>query len=110
METQRIATTRLTQFRALAVGGQPVNHAWAQLAGYLRDALSPAHAALLAEPSIDAAAGTIDWFAPAGEAPLPLAQRPALQPRLDALVAAMRGRAATLQSSPQEGGRPLGAW
>ena len=109
MDGQRIATTRLDAYRALAVGGQAVNRAWTQIAGYLRDSLSPAHAALFAEPSIDAVAGTVDWYAADGAPPVPLADRPGLPARLDELVAAVRDRAAALQQSSLEGERLLGA-
>jgi len=65
-DTQRLATTRLGDFEALAAGGQPVMLAWAQLHRFLDQALSPAHAALLAEPIADAEAGTVDWYGPRG--------------------------------------------
>jgi hypothetical protein len=69
MDTQLVRTTRLSDLHALGFGGQPVIMAFDQIARYLKRTLSADHARLFCEPSIDARAGTIDWYGPAGAPP-----------------------------------------
>lgn len=104
-DTQRLATTRLGEFEALAAGGQPVMLAWTQLYRFLAHALSPAHAALLAEPVADAEAGTVDWYGPSGLArPLDTAGRA----RLAALVGDVARLTEDLAGAGDEARRLLG--
>jgi len=112
-ETSLIATTTAEALKPLAVGGQTVIGAAWQIAAHLRRARGPDHAALFAEPSIDAARGTIDWYAPGtGEAvpiaSLPADARAAAEARLAALFADIAAEASALKASPREGDRLLG--
>jgi hypothetical protein len=59
----RIATTRQRDFRPLGTAGQFAVESWSVLTTLLRRELSPAHAALFAEPVVDAARGETDWYA-----------------------------------------------
>lgn len=112
-DTSLIATTEAASLRPLAVGGQTVIGSVWQITSHLRRARGNDHAALFAEPSPDAARGTIDWFAEGtGEAP-PLAAlapeaRAAAEARLAALFADITAEATALQASAREGDRLLG--
>ncbi|MGG5818615.1 hypothetical protein [Falsiroseomonas sp. HW251] len=102
------ATTRDAELRALAVAGQPVAGAWAQITGHLIRRLSPAHAALFAEPSPDPARGTTDWYAE-GEGELKsLDEVPSLLPRFEQLVADIRAESERLLAERDEGLKLLG--
>lgn len=114
METQRLATTRLVDLHALAIGGQPVNLAWAQIERAVHATLSPAHALLFAEPSQDASAGTVDWYGPDGPSPrrltaLDAAARSTTESRLGTLIADVKAHAESLLAAAAEGDRLLGA-
>lgn len=101
-------TTRDAELSAVAVAGRPVAAAWPQLASHLARRLSPAHAALLAEPSPDPGRGATDWFAE-GEGPgVALDEAPDSIPAFEALVAALRAEAARLGASRDEAERLLG--
>lgn len=103
------ATTRDAELRVLAVAGQPVPGTWAQITGHLARRLSPAHAALFAEPSPDPARGTTDWYAE-GEGELnSLDEVPSLLPRFEQLVADIRAEADRLLAERDEGLKLLGA-
>jgi len=102
---QRLATTRLDRFAPLLVGGQPVRVAWAQLHRFLAQALSPAHAELLAEPREDPEAGTVDWYGPDGA---PRLLDAAGKARRDALMAEIAGLAKDLGRARDEARRRLG--
>lgn len=111
MASLPIATTRSQDLQPLAAAGQTVIEAWGALHTLLRG-LSPAHAALLAEPVANAARGEVDWYAE-GDGPaarledLPDAERAAAQARLDQLAGDIQARAAQLGSSRAEGDRFL---
>jgi hypothetical protein len=111
MASLLIATTRSQDLQPLAAAGQTAIEAWGALHTLLRD-LSPAHAALLAEPVANAARGEVDWYAE-GDGPatrledLPDAKRAAAQARLDQLAGDIQARAAQLGSSRAEGDRFL---
>ena len=62
MAQLRIATTRQQDLQALAAAGQTTVEAWRTLHKALSE-LSPAHAALLAEPVANQARGEVDWYA-----------------------------------------------
>ena len=114
MATLRIATTRSEDLQPLAGAGQTGVAAWGTLHALLGRELSPAHAALLAEPVPNEAQGTIDWYAegdgPAGRLiDLPDGARPAIQSRLDTLSADIRALAARLGGSRAEADRLLSA-
>ena len=57
-----IATTRHRDFQPLGTAGQTAIELWGVLSALLARELSPAHAALLAEPVENAARGEIDWY------------------------------------------------
>ena len=103
------ATTRDADLRPLSVGGQPVITAWGQIAAHLSRRLSPAHAAILAEPNPDPARGTIDWYAEGDGEALPLDQAaPDRLPGFEAMAAAIRAEAERLAAERDEGLRLLG--
>jgi hypothetical protein len=107
----RIATTRSQDLQALGTAGQLAIESWGALTALLARELSPAHAALLAEPAANPARGEVDWYG-AGEAlpltSLPQAQREAAQARLDDLVGAIVTLADRLRASRSDGDRFLG--
>ena len=95
MAATRIATTTVRELQALGTGGQRAIDAADTLLALLARELSPAHAALFAEPQADAARGVIDWYAEgSGPAPplstLPPDRAAAAQARLDALTGDIR--------------------
>jgi hypothetical protein len=102
------ATTRDAELRALAVAGQPVAGAWAQITGHLTRRLSPAHAALFAEPSPDPTRGTTDWYAEGEGETKSLDEVPSLLPRFEQLVADIRAESERLLAERDEGLRLLG--
>ncbi len=111
MASLPIATTRSQDLQPLAAAGQTVIEAWGTLHALLLG-LSPAHAALLAEPVANAARGEVDWYAE-GDGPaarledLPDAERAAAQARLDQLAGEIQAHAAQLGNSRAEGDRFL---
>ena len=112
-ETTLIATTAAEGLRPLAVGGQTAIGAVWQITAHLRRARGADHAALFAEPSPDAARGTIDWYAPGVGEAVPLASLPpetraSAEARLAALFADIAAEAAALKASAREGDRLLG--
>lgn len=103
------ATTRDADLHALATGGQPVVAAWAQIAAHLARRLSPAHAAILAEPNPDPARGTIDWYAEGSGDAKPLDDAaPDRVAAFETLAAAIRVEAERLLAERDEGLRLLG--
>ncbi len=108
-----IATTQNSELQSLGTGGQRKIQAWDQIAGYLRRNLSPAHAALFAEPNQDSDRGVTDWYADGnGEATklssLPEAQRISAQSELDRLTADVRTTGERLRQSKGADDRFLG--
>ena len=99
MAAQRIATTRSADLQAVA--GQAVLESWSALHALFTRELSPAHAALLAEPVLNPAQGTVDWYAD-GDTParrlidLPADERAALETRVSELAAGIETLAQTL--------------
>ena len=111
MASLRIATTRQQDLQALAAAGQTTVEAWRTLHKALSE-LSPAHAALLAEPVANEARGEVDWYADGdGDAALlrdlPKPERTAAQARLDGLVADITALAQRLGASRSDGDRFL---
>ncbi len=108
----RLITTRQDTLQPLAVAGQTTIDAWRTLHALLARELSPAHAALLAEPVANAARGEVDWYA-GGDGPatrlvdLPSAGRAAAETRLQELTSGIEALAARLASGRGEGDRFL---
>jgi hypothetical protein len=109
----RITTTRQRDLQPLGTAGQTAVETWSVLSALLARELSPAHAALLAEPVVDAARGETDWYADGEGTPIPIAMAdPAVRAaalaeraRLEQDIRAMAGRKRT---SRDEGERFLG--
>ena len=104
MANLRIATTRSQDLQPLATAGQTGIESWRTLHALLLRELSPAHAALLAEPVANPARGEVDWYAEGDGAAvllqeLPEPARAAAQARLDQLVGEIEVLAATLGDS-----------
>jgi hypothetical protein len=112
MSSLRITTTRSRDLQPLAVAGQTGIEAWRTLHTLLLRELSPAHAALLAEPVANEARSEVDWYAE-GDGPaarledLPEPAHATTQARLDGLVRDVQGLAARLASSRANGDRFL---
>jgi hypothetical protein len=103
-DRQLLATTRSSAFQPLLSGGRPTTEAWDQLRGFLVQALGAVHAELLAEPRPNAA-GSIDWFGPAGTVrPIDAAGRR----RLKTLMTDIRHLADDLDRAGDESRRSLG--
>jgi len=101
MANFRITTTRSQDLQPLAVAGQTAIEAWRALHTMLSKDLSPAHAALLAEPVVNQARGEVDWYAEGDGAVLPSQDLPeparaAAMARRDQLVGDIRAHAAEL--------------
>lgn len=112
MANLRIATTRSQDLQPLATAGQTGIESWRTLHALLLHELSPAHAALLAEPVANAARGEVDWYAEGEGAAvllqeLPEPARAAAQARLDQLVGEIEALAARLGDSRASGDRLL---
>jgi len=108
----RIATTRSQDLQPLAAAGQTGIEAWRALHTLLLRELSPAHAALLAEPVASPARGEVDWYAEGDGAAIRLQDmaepaRTAAQARLDGLVGDIEALAARLSASRTDGDRFL---
>lgn len=113
MTGPRIATTQRDGLRPLGIHGQPVVEAHGQIVRYLREALSPAHADLFAEPNPEVRPGEIEWYAtPDGEATKREALAPEARAALDAelkrLVDDIAARAEVLRASKEGGEQLLG--
>jgi len=112
MASLLIATTRSRDLQPRAAAGQNGIEAWRALHTLLLRGLSPAHAALLAEPVANEARGEVDWYAE-GEGPaarlqdLPETERAAAQARLEQLAGDIQALAARLGSSREGGDRFL---
>ena len=112
MASLPIATTRSRDLQPLAAAGQTGIEAWGTLHALLLRELSPAHAALLAEPVANEARGEVDWYAE-GDGPavplqnLPDSERAAAQARRDRLAGDIGALAARLAGSRAEGDRFL---
>jgi hypothetical protein len=113
MAVIRIATTRQRDFRPLGTAGQIAIDSWSVLTTLLARELSPAHAALFAEPVVDAARGETDWYAEGDGSPVPIGladpgvRETALNERAR-LEQGIRGLAARKRSAPDESQRFLG--
>lgn len=108
----RIATTRSQDLQPLAAAGQTGIEAWRALHTLLLRELSPAHAALLAEPVANPAQGEVDWYAEGDGAATRLQDmaepaRAAAQARLDGLVGDIEALAARLSASRTDSDRFL---
>jgi len=113
MTAMRIATTRSQDMQPLGLGGQRVIDAAASIAAVLTRMLSPAHAALFAEPEPDAGRGEIDWYAEvAGPvavlSELPEPQKSAAQAELDRLTAGISTLATQLSAGAEANERRIG--
>jgi hypothetical protein len=112
MATIRIATTRSRDLQALVTAGQSVVSAWSALVTLLGSRLSPAHAALLAEPVPNPARGETDWYTEAEGAAVPLASLPPMERQtaralLDRQVSDIAALAGTLRTSRDPNDRPF---
>ena len=112
MASLRIATTRTQDLQPLAGSGQAGVAAWGALHALLTRELSAAHAAVLAEPMVNEAQGTIDWYAEGEGAgarliDLPEPVRARVQARLDQLAGEIGALATRLQTSRTEADRLL---
>jgi hypothetical protein len=110
MATRRIAVTGSAEYQALGAGGTLAVDHWDSLTAQIGAELSPAHAALFAEPQRDAARGEIDWYAEgSGTAvradTLPEAEREALLARWHAMREEIRALAARIGSRPDASSR-----
>ena len=108
-----IATTPRAELEPLGTGGHSAISVAPALHAALLRSLSPEHAALLAEPVLNARHDEIDWYAevPAPPVPLPTLDAPARSAALEALNrlgGEIRGLAETLTASRDEGDRFLG--
>jgi hypothetical protein len=104
MSSLLVATTRLQDLQPLAAAGQTPTEAWAVLSALLTRELSPAHAALLAEPVENPSRAETDWYVEGDGPVLPLDQldpaaRTAAEARLDTLVADIERLAATKRAA-----------
>jgi len=112
MASSLIATTRAQDLQPLATAGQTGIEAWRTLRVVLLQELTPAHAALLAEPVANEARGDIDWYAEGhGLAirlqDLPEPARVEAKARLDQLVGEIQALVARLGNSRKDGDRFL---
>jgi hypothetical protein len=113
MDATLLRTTRNADLIALGTGGQRVARCWDQITAHLTAALGPDHARLFAEPSFNAADGTIAWYAEAEGSATPIEemaepQQSAARERLAALVQEVQAAAARLKQGKREDERLLG--
>jgi hypothetical protein len=113
MDATFLRTSRNADHEALGTGGQRVARCWNQITGYLASSLSPAHARLFAEPSFNAADGTVDWYANLeGTAhalsALPEPQQGAARAELGKLVSDIKAAAQRLKQARRDDERFLG--
>jgi hypothetical protein len=114
MVASRIATTSARDLQPLGTGGQLVIATAPTLLALLARELSPAHAALFAEPQPNSARGEVDWYAEGSGPALPLDQLPpdqraTIEARLDRLSDDIRALAGRLRQAPDESERFLAA-
>lgn len=112
MAATRIATTAIRDLQVLGTGGQRTIDAADTLLALLTRELSPAHAAIFAEPQVDAARGVIDWYAEGSGPAEPLSTLPpdlaaAAQARLEALIHDIQGLIERLRQTRDESDRFL---
>lgn len=108
----RIATTETRDLQALALAGQSALESWRVLSRLLAERLSPAHAALLAEPVQHEAQGTVDWYSDAQGTATPLEDLPEparteARDTLARLTAGIVGLTGQLAASRADGDRFL---
>ncbi len=101
-----ITSTSLRGLRALGLQGERVSTAYAQLTALLRARLSPAHAALFAEPQ-PTRDDLVDWYAEVSGPVTPLVllageARETAEDRIGSLVADIEQLAATLVDSGRD--------
>ena len=109
----RITTTRQRDFQPLGTAGQTAVEAWSVLSTMVSRELSPAHAALFAEPVIDAMRGETDWYTEGDSPPIPISLadptvRAAVLDEKARLERDIRGLAVRKRSATEEGDRFLG--
>lgn len=114
MTRSLVATTSAQNLQPLGTGGQLAIGAAEALHALILRELTPAHAALLAEPQPNAARGEVDWYAEGdGEAvPLPRLPPEAAAPvraELDRLTDDIRTVSARFRDAPAESDRFLAA-
>ncbi|MDD2877300.1 MAG: hypothetical protein PHT60_11560 [Acidiphilium sp.] len=113
MSMTLIATTRAVDMQPLGIGGQRVIDASASILATLRRLLSPAHAALFAEPQPDPERGDIDWYSD-GTGPavvltnLAEPERATARATLDRLTGDVSALAARLAASAEANDRRMG--
>jgi len=112
MEASLIATTPNAELQPLATGGQIVIQVWQQISGHLRQALSPEHAALLAEPQPDQDRGVTDWYSEASGPVVAMEEMPeparsAARDTLTRLVQGVRAEVTKLRASRRDADKLL---
>jgi hypothetical protein len=113
MASSYIGVTHAGELQALGTGGQLAIERAGPLAALLRRELSPAHAALFAEPHPDPARGEVYWYAEGDGPAVPLAELPdaerwAAQAEFDRLFGEVEALAERLKAGTNEGDRFLG--
>lgn len=114
MARSLIATTSARDLQPLGTGGQQTVAAAEAIHALLLRELTPAHAALLAEPQPNTARGEIDWYAEGSGEAVPLASLPPAEAdraraALDRLSADIRALSERLRDAPSESDRFLSA-
>jgi hypothetical protein len=113
MAAIRIITTRQRDFQPLGTAGQTALESWSVLSTLITHELSAAHAALFAEPVVDAARGETDWYADGAGTLIQIAMAdPAVRGHASAerlrLEQDIRALADRKRASREEGDRFLG--
>lgn len=113
MAINRITTTRQRDLHPLGTAGQTTIESWSVLAALLTRELSPAHAALLAEPVVDIARGETDWYTESDATPVQLGlidqqAQAAVRAEQERLERDIRALATRKRTAASEGERFLG--
>lgn len=114
MASRRIAVTRSAEFQPLGAGGTLAVEHWDSLTAQIGADLSPAHAALFAEPQRNPQRGEIDWYAGGSGAAeradaLPEAERAALLARWHAMRDEIAALAQRIAARPDSSSRFMAA-
>ena len=112
MAASRIATTSARDLQPLGTGGQRTIDSAEALTALLARKLTPAHAALFAEPHANSERGEVDWYAEGTGPAEPLSrlspeQAAPVRAELDRLSDDIRALVARLREAPRESDRFL---
>ncbi|MBI3451999.1 MAG: VWA domain-containing protein [Rhodospirillales bacterium] len=107
-----VTTTPVAPFRRLGTHNRPAIGAFEQLQEVVRARLGERHRRLLAEPAVDSAAGTVDWYTDMSGPAQRLADAPpdlrrALEAELPRLLDDLRALGANLVRAGEAGGANL---